>query len=89
MDVKLEYVIVLGGLFILLYTVFGGIEVVIWTDVVQTIVLWGGAVVMFVYIAMAMPDGMASGWSAPGRQTSSASAPSSGTWASGPSGRSW
>ena len=43
MDVKLEYVIILGGLFILLYTVFGGIEVVIWTDVVQTIVLWGGA----------------------------------------------
>lgn len=51
------WVIVLGGLFILLYTVFGGIEVVIWTDVVQTIVLWGGAIVILVYVFMEMPDG--------------------------------
>ena len=61
MDVKLEYVIILGGLFILLYTVFGGIEVVIWTDVVQTIVLWGGALVMFGFIAAEMPDGLLAG----------------------------
>ncbi|MEM8738816.1 MAG: sodium/solute symporter [Planctomycetota bacterium] len=61
LDVPIHWVIILGGLFILLYTVFGGIEVVIWTDVVQTIVLWGGAVVVFIYVAIEMPDGIAAG----------------------------
>ncbi len=61
LDIDITWVIVLGGLFILLYTVFGGIEVVIWTDVVQTIVLWGGAVVVLVYVGIAMPDGLAGG----------------------------
>ncbi|MBB6441135.1 SSS family solute:Na+ symporter [Phycisphaera mikurensis] len=63
LDVPIVWVIVLGGLFILLYTVFGGIEVVIWTDVVQTFVLWGGAIVIFGYIAFEMPDGLGGGLS--------------------------
>ena len=62
LNLPITLVIVVGGLFILLYTVFGGIEVVIWTDVVQTIVLWVGAVVVLIYVGMAMPDGLLGGW---------------------------
>ncbi|MEL7087304.1 MAG: sodium/solute symporter [Planctomycetota bacterium] len=62
LGVPIEWVIFLGGLFIMLYTVFGGIEVVIWTDVVQTIVLWGGAAIMFVFIVVELPEGMTQGF---------------------------
>jgi SSS family solute:Na+ symporter len=62
LGVPAHWVIIFGGLFILLYTVFGGIEVVIWTDVVQTIVLWGGAFVVLIYAGMLMPDGLLGGW---------------------------
>ena len=46
--------IVVGG-----YTVFGGFEAVIWTDVVQTILLLGGGVLCFTLIAFKMPGGFA------------------------------
>ena len=61
LGVEVTWIIVIGGLFILAYTVVGGIEVVIWTDVAQTIILWGGALVMFVFIAVDLPDGLAGG----------------------------
>ncbi len=38
-------IIVVTGIIVTLYTTIGGIEAVIWTDVVQVIVLMGGAVV--------------------------------------------
>lgn len=50
-------VIVVLGAFISLYTVAGGIEAVIWTDVVQSIVLWVGGAVCFVLIAWQLPGG--------------------------------
>jgi SSS family solute:Na+ symporter len=61
LDLDLQMVILLGGLFILLYTVFGGIEVVIWTDVVQTIVLWVGAAIVLIWVALEMPGGYLAG----------------------------
>jgi SSS family solute:Na+ symporter len=39
LDLSAGTVINFGGLFVLIYTVIGGTEVVIWTDVVQTIML--------------------------------------------------
>ncbi len=39
------------------YTLLGGIDAVIWTDVVQSIVLLGGAIVALVIILMGMPEG--------------------------------
>lgn len=43
--------IVIGGVFVAFYTVLGGIEAVVWTDVVQTIVLmFGGAICLFVIV---------------------------------------
>ncbi len=50
-------VIVATGVFIALYTVAGGIEAVIWTDVMQAIVLLLGGIVCFVYIVVALPEG--------------------------------
>ncbi len=51
-------VIVAAGIFIAFYTVSGGIDAVIWTDVIQAIVLWVGGVVCFVYIAFHLPEGV-------------------------------
>ncbi len=52
------HVIVAVGVFIALYTVLGGIGAVIWTDVIQAFVLWGGGIVCLVYIALALPEGL-------------------------------
>ena len=50
--------IVAGGVFVAFYTVLGGIEAVIWTDVAQTIVLiFGGLLCLFI-IAREIPGGL-------------------------------
>ena len=55
---SLSTIIIAVGLFIGLYTVFGGINAVIWTDVVQAFVLWGGGLGCFVAIVMSLPGGV-------------------------------
>ena len=55
--VEMHWVIVAVGVFIAFYTVAGGFDAVIWTDVVQAIVLWFGGLLCAVYIAWHMPDG--------------------------------
>lgn len=42
--------IILMGLLAILYTVMGGIEAVIWTDVIQVIVLIAGLIIGLIYI---------------------------------------
>jgi len=51
-------IVVMGALSIA-YTVLGGIEAVIWTDVMQVIVLLGGALFCLVLIALSLPGGPA------------------------------
>lgn len=51
-------VILVGGIIISFYTVLGGIEAVIWTDVVQTLILIGGGVLCFVMILIELPGGL-------------------------------
>jgi SSS family solute:Na+ symporter len=51
------WIIVSAGIIITLYTVLGGIEAVIWTDVVQSLVLMVGAVVVLVLLLVGMPEG--------------------------------
>ncbi|MBM4017513.1 MAG: sodium/solute symporter [Planctomycetes bacterium] len=51
--------IVIMGLLCTFYTVLGGIEAVIWTDVLQVGVLLGGAVLSFFFIAAKVEGGMA------------------------------
>ncbi len=48
----------LMGLLSTLYTVLGGMEAVIWTDVIQVVVLVGGAIAALFIIADALPEGM-------------------------------
>ena len=52
-------IILVAGVLVTLYTLLGGIEAVIWTDVVQSIVLMVGAVVVAAIILFGMPDGPA------------------------------
>ncbi|MDA1015102.1 MAG: sodium:solute symporter, partial [Planctomycetota bacterium] len=54
----MHYVIIGVGVFIAFYTVVGGFDAVIWTDVVQSIVLWFGGLLCFGYIAWNLPDGV-------------------------------
>ena len=50
-------IIVATGVLVTLYTLLGGIEAVIWTDVIQSIVLMGGAIVILAMLLIGMPDG--------------------------------
>ncbi|MEY8247873.1 MAG: sodium:solute symporter, partial [Bermanella sp.] len=50
--------IVIGGVFVAVYTIIGGIDAVIWTDVMQTIVLALGGMLCLWVIVDALPGGM-------------------------------
>ncbi|NQT16071.1 MAG: sodium/solute symporter, partial [Planctomycetes bacterium] len=50
-------IIVATGVLVTLYTLLGGIEAVIWTDVVQSIVLMVGALVIAAMLLFGMPEG--------------------------------
>ena len=50
-------IIVATGVLVTLYTLLGGIEAVIWTDVVQSIVLMLGALLIFLLLVFGMPEG--------------------------------
>lgn len=51
-------VIIVSGIFIAFYTIAGGIEAVVWTDVIQALILMVGGVLCFVTIAVALPGGL-------------------------------
>ena len=53
-----ETSIVLGGVFVAIYTIVGGIDAVIWTDVLQTIVLMLGGVICLIVIVSSLPGGL-------------------------------
>ncbi|APZ92889.1 sodium:solute symporter [Fuerstiella marisgermanici] len=54
-DVKT--IILITGLLVTVYTLLGGIEAVIWTDVAQSIVLIAGAILCVVLLLTGMPEG--------------------------------
>jgi SSS family solute:Na+ symporter len=53
----IESIIVVSGVLVTFYTVLGGIEAVIWTDVVQAIILTAGALLCAILLVTGMPDG--------------------------------
>ncbi len=55
----LFWIIAVTGVVVAFYTVFGGFEAVIWTDVVQTVLLLGGGILCFLIIGWRMPGGFA------------------------------
>ncbi len=54
---SLATIIIATGVAVTLYTLLGGIEAVIWTDVIQSVVLVGGALVVVGALLVAMPGG--------------------------------
>lgn len=52
----------IAGVFVALYTVIGGIDAVIWTDVMQTLVLLVGGVVCLLVIIDLVPGGLGTIW---------------------------
>jgi SSS family solute:Na+ symporter len=51
--------IVLSAGLTALYTIKGGFEAVVWTDVIQTVVLVAGAIACVVFVVQALPGGLA------------------------------
>ncbi|MEG3655834.1 sodium:solute symporter [Arenibacter palladensis] len=60
-DWNLVWIILVSGAVVTLYTLLGGIEAVIWTDVMQSVVLLFGALFLLFLILYDMPGGA---WSA-------------------------
>lgn len=50
-------IIIVTGISVVIYSMWGGIEAVIWTDAVQGIILIGGALACLVVIFIGIPDG--------------------------------
>jgi len=55
---NIQLVIIIAGVLITFYTMVGGIEAVIWTDVVQAIVLSVGAIVSAIVLVHGLPGGI-------------------------------
>jgi len=53
----IRVIILVTGILVTLYTFLGGIEAVIWTDVVQSAVLMGGVLASALYLLFHMPSG--------------------------------
>ena len=50
-------IIVITGLAVILYSLLGGIQAVIWTDAIQGIILIGGALTCTILLIVGMPEG--------------------------------
>ena len=50
--IPVEACILIMGILCIVYTAFGGIEAVVWTDVMQVIVLMGGSILAVIWIMM-------------------------------------
>lgn len=57
LSVPVEVIIPVLGVLVIAYTLLGGIEAVIWTDVIQSIILVGGMLVCLAILLMRVPDG--------------------------------
>ncbi|MEQ9438701.1 MAG: sodium/solute symporter [Cyclobacteriaceae bacterium] len=57
-DINIAFCILAMGIISIIYTMIGGIEAVIWTDVVQVVVLLGGAIVCLVLILIQTEGGV-------------------------------
>lgn len=54
---SIPVIIVITGISVVVYSMFGGIEAVVWTDAVQGIILIGGALACLVVIFFSIPGG--------------------------------
>ena len=56
---RIDYIILVVGAATVFYTLVGGLEAVIWTDVIQGFVLWVGVAVCLGYLLFLPPGGPA------------------------------
>lgn len=56
-DWSIPFIILLTGISVLIYSMLGGIQAVIWTDAIQAIILIGGALICVVYLFIQIPGG--------------------------------
>ena len=54
---NISIVIVITGIVVMVYSILGGIQAVVWTDAIQGIILIAGAIVCCCYILFNMPEG--------------------------------
>ncbi len=54
---NIAIIIVVTGLAVMVYSLLGGIQAVVWTDAIQGIILISGALICLVYILFSMPEG--------------------------------
>jgi solute:Na+ symporter, SSS family len=52
-----DWIIVIASVVTIFYTVVGGLEAVIWTDVIQGFVIWGGVLIALGYLLFLPPGG--------------------------------
>ena len=64
LGVDMPLVICVVGVATMLYSMMGGLHAVVWTDVVQSVVLIAGALLSLAVIAFTLPDGLCAGVSA-------------------------
>jgi solute:Na+ symporter, SSS family len=57
-DFNIQTCILIMGVLCIVYTVIGGIEAVIWTDVIQAFILMGGAIFSLVYLLAQVEGGL-------------------------------
>ena len=55
---EMSVIILFMGILVTLYTLLGGIEAVIWTDVIQSIILTLGAILIVVFLFVDIEDGI-------------------------------
>lgn len=56
-DWNIPLIILMTGVSVMIYSVLGGIQAVIWTDAIQAVILIGGAVVCIIYLLVNIPGG--------------------------------
>ena len=54
---NIAIIIIITGVLVLIYSLLGGFQAVVWTDAVQGILLTGGAILSIVFIIIKMPAG--------------------------------
>lgn len=52
-------VIIITGMLVMIYSLLGGIQAVVWTDAIQAIILMAGALLCIVFLLFDMPEGPA------------------------------
>ncbi len=55
-------VLLFAGVVTVAYTVVGGLEAVIWTDVIQGFIMWLGVIVVLGFLIYLMPGGLGAAW---------------------------